>query len=1347
MGCKLANKRKTALYAKVFVLLLVFCGAVVSNGVVFAEPYGWVGYGNQSVTWTGGGGGDCSSGANDSYMAGCNGYSWVYYESQLAEGENVAEVLFRPDMTNSSGSETSKDLVIPAECSKSGGGFWHFGQNARGISNSSVNYAYAWFGNTMYVNGVSSNPYTYSVGRGSYGHMFTVSYGNGSGDLRDPRGSLGQSLYANGRLVYSAARHDLAPSPSTDVNNEYSAWYAFLISYKHYNHVEYTGSNYPSDLWAFCYHPDWAEPEYFTKSEVVIDEDNNPQGKSTGVSDATVSQGLVVEVSKTGYGENDTAVVKFTPNIYASQEVDDNKNWTITRTFEAGNDVNYEVEVVKGSKEATESGTNNLKVECSIGDTYYTATNCDQIREDEFKITFKSLGEVRICEYIEIQDEDRKTGACAKFTVNQSNEFLAKSNVAIKGGPQDFNFATTEVVSEYTEASVFEENIELNSEREVIFSHNIYSKRTVDGIEWQFGREGFDGDGYEVISQELCPTTWYSSSKANFRSLEIGSSDLYYGEPEGASRSCTDGTYYYIVREVYKIKLVAENKTITFCETISIDSDPKTKVCAKLSTSAITEDDPPGGSPPTGCDRWTPSSYTASGPEAGWTSVVAKVINRNRGVDSDWVDSTWARPDDDINWAFCYYPGVQRTWDTQATYNHVSESPGSPDDSYTLYTKDLYLFGSPWQNFYKLSKNGNYAPLFNGYTEGSGTGDDSILDYFTDERGTTYTIEKGPGRNKAGNTLWGIVTSGVPTYASISNRGPHSWKCHWSDDDCENCGSYSCNCTTTTNEDGSTTEECDTCCYSCYKDICEHVEDYIAHTITNVPAVDQADVKIPYNFLNRTAVAIRENPVYAGETMHISNLNVTVGLKQNDITKDKYITHVDNAKIKLVAYLSAQGSGSPMESVGSGRDYNICGSLGVYAYEECDELDVLDGLTLNANGTIHSDVTENYTNQFGETYSVYDGDAGKYFCVVSALYPANSAEDTNLLPQGSDSWYVSAPDCKLIAKRPSFQVRGGSVYSSNSIRTSVSKKNNVRGVFGYTPTNRGLTVVFGSWAEQSVISNGVVSGFASGAATGMTGSVEGKTTSYCNSRVPISFANYSQKMIGLCPTTEQTGQQHTGGSGIAINGGKDTVANYWLPKETVASIAGNTVNLAATNGYVNTTTLAGEAIRYTYKNGNLRVTSNGTIGAGITHVVRVDGNLSIESDLLYNDGETYNSVDNIPKMIIYVKGNINVSCNVGRIDAIVATEGTLNTCADANGNVPDINDPARSRQLVVNGAIMANKLVLGRTYGAGAGRASAIPAEILNYDTSVVLWGRSKAEGDDTGTMMTVYQHELAPRR
>ena len=116
-------------------------------------------------------------------------------------------------------------------------------------------------------------------------------------------------------------------------------------------------------------------------------------------------------------------------------------------------------------------------------------------------------------------------------------------------------------------------------------------------------------------------------------------------------------------------------------------------------------------------------------------------------------------------------------------------------------------------------------------------------------------------------------------------------------------------------------------------------------------------------------------------------------------------------------------------------------------------------------------------------------------------------------------------------------------------------------------------------------------------------------------------------------------------------------------------------------------------------------------------------------------------------MIIYVKGNINVSCNVGRIDAIVATEGTLNTCADVNGNVPDINDPARSRQLVVNGAIMANKLVLGRTYGAGAGRASAIPAEILNYDTSVVLWGRSKAEGDDTGTMMTVYQHELAPRR
>ena len=53
---------------------------------------------------------------------------------------------------------------------------------------------------------------------------------------------------------------------------------------------------------------------------------------------------------------------------------------------------------------------------------------------------------------------------------------------------------------------------------------------------------------------------------------------------------------------------------------------------------------------------------------------------------------------------------------------------------------------------------------------------------------------------------------------------------------------------------------------------------------------------------------------------------------------------------------------------------------------------------------------------------------------------------------------------------------------------------------------------------------------------------------------------------------------------------------------------------------------------------------------------------------------------------------------------------------------------------------------LNRTYGATAGEGSGVPAEIINYDTSTVLWGRDMAAGDSYNGLNSVYQHELAPR-
>ena len=58
-----------------------------------------------------------------------------------------------------------------------------------------------------------------------------------------------------------------------------------------------------------------------------------------------------------------------------------------------------------------------------------------------------------------------------------------------------------------------------------------------------------------------------------------------------------------------------------------------------------------------------------------------------------------------------------------------------------------------------------------------------------------------------------------------------------------------------------------------------------------------------------------------------------------------------------------------------------------------------------------------------------------------------------------------------------------------------------------------------------------------------------------------------------------------------------------------------------------------------------------------------------------------------------------------------------------------------------------NKLFFNRTYGAATGVNSKVPAEIVNYDTSTILWGRAKSDPNNEHKNLTaVYTHEIAPR-
>ena len=301
-------------------------------------------------------------------------------------------------------------------------------------------------------------------------------------------------------------------------------------------------------------------------------------------------------------------------------------------------------------------------------------------------------------------------------------------------------------------------------------------------------------------------------------------------------------------------------------------------------------------------------------------------------------------------------------------------------------------------------------------------------------------------------------------------------------------------------------------------------------------------------------------------------------------------------------------------------------------------------------------------------------------------------------------------------------------------------KNNLAGVYSYTVNSKLNTVIFGSWVEQTVIANGLVNDLASGAATGDvtaahgSGSKEGSNPNYCSYRVPLSIANWSAANL-ICPNAQQTGNAQL--SNVAID--RDALIDYWNVSGS-NYVNKTSINLAA--DYIETTTMQGNRVNYTEVSGGLSQVSlvGATIRKGNTHVMRTSGNIRIDGNIIY-ENTTYRSQKEIPKAIIYAGGDIVINCGVSRIDAIIIAGGRVTTCDSY-----DVNSSRNSNQLKVNGMIISDSLVLNRTYGAKTGTGSGLPAEIINYDTSAIIWGKGMATTTDSDALTTVYQHEIAPR-
>lgn len=860
--------------------------------------------------------------------------------------------------------------------------------------------------------------------------------------------------------------------------------------------------------------------------------------------------------------------------------------------------------------------------------------------------------------------------------------YFASSNVSNGVGHEPTGLVSNETAP--VEKTTKTRKVKTNTDVNLRFSHNIYaSAASQEKTNYTLERTGdWNNEGFSIVSGSL-------NNTSGSVSLDNKVGDLYL--PKDSDMVYTDGNNKYLLREDLTVSFLKVG-TYTFCESIRLTNSLlsnklMTKVCAVYEVS-------PSGP----CDMWLPESYFD-----GKTSVISKVKFYGES-DEAYKDEIYAKPTDKVEWVHCYYPGVQRLANSVASTNGWGNSFSVELKTGPSWNK-VQVTGSSDEKLIGNYRTGTTTPLtYNGGTYRIG---DSSIKYLYD-KGSAPTFQG--VEVKAQNVGIEIGKSGGGLIEKNKSSAP--------------------------------------------------VEKTLDYFDLALYATDDAKVMVPYNFRNNIEIDLGDRTVFAGETVSVNSVTVKVFPRKNDTLGGTYATRVDNAEVRLISYTTNNDqTSSSIGEVESLSTEGICSSLGG---SNCDAK-TWSGRTFNdplALGDNKGDLkfgskedTIAYSDKLtGLTLDVNDVAAGTKYCVVAAVYPYTSGSyteegDLNVSPSGDGHWYVSAPSCATVAKRPSLQVWGTGLYTTGSVKTGVAEKTNLGG-------NKlsGSAVVFGSWVETSIFAGGKVEGLASGVATGFAGSTAktykdnaGKSfggsletnpsSSFCEIRSPLT-------MPSLACT------RSSGGSGGSTTSDGDFISRLDAMKN----------ELGDKFKYVEV-----KSSRYpdgpngSYLLSNLLTQENrgsNQIYEGETLVIDAKNQtLTIDIGATYVSGERYDNLSDIPKLIIRA-GDINIDCGVERIDAVLIADrtvngkmvGKVNTCVDGDGNVPDVNNWRRSNPLRIYGTIIAGSLEANRTFGAGTGEYSVIPAEIIDYDTSLYLWS-ALTDSTSTGDKLeTTYIKELPPR-
>ena len=487
------------------------------------------------------------------------------------------------------------------------------------------------------------------------------------------------------------------------------------------------------------------------------------------------------------------------------------------------------------------------------------------------------------------------------------------------------------------------------------------------------------------------------------------------------------------------------------------------------------------------------------------------------------------------------------------------------------------------------------------------------------------------------------------------------------------------------------------------------------------PATHTSGILVPYNYENHGEVKLSGEKIYAGEKTPQEIIGIAVTTpRYNPVTRGNYATIAPNSSWTVMGYISADSDGS------SNRPDNpdACG-------DKCEVYASGEGATFNPNGNTDGDSIEVFR---GGPYNLWDTEAGNYFCVVTVISSATSGEYTNMSPFGDGSWNSSSPACRIISKKPTFQIRGGGLYieSGKVGRTAeTSKKNNIEGQYSYSKEGYiggSYTSNYYSWVDQSstIAKTAEFYKFASGAAINKK-----KNSDYEEDGTVSEISDFSGLLFSV-GVDEKT-----------LNSRK--FQPLTLPTPNIATTnnrldgIGTTLNTSFKSVIVNT------LMNGNSSNPNTQVISSCNIGGinlekGKRAIINCNGDLTIGGNIQYTG--SLDKIADVPVAIIHAS-NIIISPNVTRIDGWLIVDNTLNTCS-GNSNV--LENPACKNSLTINGPVVAHTILLNRTYGNGAGYRSTYPAELFNLSTATYLYSAAGSREMNPSAMQNVYTRELAPR-